>query len=82
VTFPNPATVQAMVRYNLPASDRVTIRVHDALGNLVAVLANSVQQSEGIYEFRMDVSNLSQGLYMVQVATSNGTAAQKFSVTR
>lgn len=82
VTFPNPATIQATVRYNLPAADRVTLRVHDALGNVIAVLANSIQQSEGIYEFRMDLSNLAPGMYMVQVATANGVSAQKFSVVR
>lgn len=82
VTFPNPATVQATVRYNLPATDRVTVRVHDALGNIITVLANSVQQSEGIYEFTMNLNNLSAGMYMVQVVTSNGVASKKFSVVR
>ncbi len=82
VTFPNPATAFATVRYNLPSADNVTVRVHDALGNMIAVLAHGIQQSEGIYEFRMDLNNLAPGMYMVQVATSNGVSAQKFSVVR
>jgi Secretion system C-terminal sorting domain len=82
VTYPNPTTALATVRYNLPQAARVTISVVDAMGKVQGFVANNLEQSEGVYEFRIDASNFAPGTYIVQVATQNGTASQKLNVVR
>jgi hypothetical protein len=82
VTFPNPATTQVTVRYNLPSATVVNAQLVDMMGNVVLSVLQNESQQEGIYEFRVNTSNLATGTYMVKVTTSNGASVQKFSVVR
>jgi hypothetical protein len=82
VTFPNPATTQVTVRYNLPSATVVNAQLVDMMGNVVLSVLQNESQQEGIYEFRVITSNLATGTYMVKVTTSSGASVQKFSVVR
>jgi len=70
------------VRYNLPTSSLVTVKIIDALGSLASVVASGVQQEAGIHEFRIETRNLPSGAYLVQIITNEGMATERFSVVK
>jgi hypothetical protein len=82
VTFPNPTSEIATVRYNLPKTSLVTVKIIDALGSLSSVIASGVQQESGIHEFRIETQNLPSGAYLVQIITNEGVATERFSVVK
>lgn len=69
--YPNPFNSSSTIRFSLPKSDMVTIKVFDALGREVTTLLSKTLQS-GVYSivFEADRYNLSSSVYYYQVATS------------
>ncbi|MEO6695085.1 MAG: T9SS type A sorting domain-containing protein [Ignavibacteria bacterium] len=73
--FPNPFNPTTKIRYELPLSSAVTIKVYDVLGNEIRSFTN-LQQNAGIYEFEFEGSSLSSGIYFYRLST------EKFSETK
>jgi hypothetical protein len=70
---PNPFSAAATIRYSLPQSTHVTLRVFDAVGAEVAVLADEAQDA-GWHEIRWNAPQLAAGVYYVTLhagATTN-----------
>jgi hypothetical protein len=82
IVSPQPATDYAKVRYYLPEYNNVTIKFFDAVGSLVSTFAESLGQSEGYYEFKINTSGLQSGIYFVQISIQNGTITNKVIVIR
>jgi hypothetical protein len=82
VAFPIPANDGVTVRYNLAATSPVTVRVTNVFGGTVIAVANDLQQNAGVYEFRVNTSDLAPGSYFVNVMTTQGTATQKITIVR
>jgi hypothetical protein len=68
--FPNPATGSATLRLQQAPAGLVTVRVLNALGQLVQ--AYSRQPQAGTLELDLEVSQLPAGVYAVQVSTAAG----------
>lgn len=79
--FPNPFSTSTIVKYNLPGSGFVTVRVFDMVGNVVKTLFNG-HQNVGDQELSWNGkdemgANLSSGSYIYELKyspTSNGIA--------
>lgn len=69
--FPNPASETLQVTYVQNSNSDVCIRIFDATGRLVKTELNN-NQSQGTYVHNFDVSDLSSGIYCVQVQNSEG----------
>ncbi|MGB0861274.1 MAG: LamG-like jellyroll fold domain-containing protein, partial [Saprospiraceae bacterium] len=67
--YPNPATIQTTLEYNLPSDARVTIELYDAVGRRVTVLTNA-NQTKGVYSLLIDTQELNSGLYKVRTIIS------------
>jgi hypothetical protein len=80
--YPNPAVNEALVRYNLPKSAQVTVAIYNAVGVQVATVLSNQFQTQGIYDFRFNVSNLAAGVYFVRVNAGDATAVQQLHVIR
>ena len=79
---PNPTSDVAKIIYQIPNDETVSIRIFNSVGNLVQNIADNVLQSQGFYEFSINTTNLSTGMYFIQVVTNDGSATQKISVVR
>ncbi|MEN9796214.1 MAG: hypothetical protein RLZZ150_1191, partial [Bacteroidota bacterium] len=71
--FPNPSSDACSIRYELASDDVVTIRVADATGSLASTLLANQTQSGGVYEFRLNTSSLTSGMYYVTITGRTGT---------
>jgi hypothetical protein len=82
-TYPNPARERATVRFSVPSGhqdDDVHLRLYDVLGRQVrTVAAGSVT---GRHEKQLDVSDLSSGIYVLQLNVGERTRTQRMTVVR
>lgn len=78
--FPNPATEQTNVVFNLDNDANVTINIYDALGRTVS--SNSHAMTSGTQHVTIPVSGFASGVYNVVIGTENGTVSERFTVVR
>ena len=79
--YPNPFNPSTTIKYQIPKSDFVSLKVYDILGNEVESLLNETM-SAGSYEVKFDGSNLSSGIYFYQLKANNYTATKKFMLLK
>lgn len=66
--YPNPFNPVTKIKFALPKSGIVTIKVFDLLGRLVEVVVNNYLEA-GYYETDFDGSALSSGIYFYRLET-------------
>ena len=77
-SFPNPFAVSSTIQYELPSDSRVSIKVYDKLGRVLAVLVDDYKKA-GAHTVTFKADNLSKGvLYYRMIAT---TKSQQFELT-
>jgi hypothetical protein len=75
--YPNPFNPSTKIKYAIPLAQRVSLRVYDVLGNVVAVLADGERQA-GIYEAEFNAQNLPGGIYFYKLKTDEFESTKKF----
>lgn len=75
--YPNPFNPSTVISYQLAENSTVTLEVYDMLGREVATLVNNERMTSGSHEVTFDAGNLSSGLYMYRLSTSNGQQITK-----
>ena len=74
--YPNPFNPSTAIKYQIPNSSFVSLKVYDILGNEVETLVNEIKTA-GSYEVKFNGSNLSSGIYFYQLKTNNYIATKK-----
>lgn len=74
--YPNPFNPATTIRYSIPENSFVTLKVYNALGKEVAVLANDYK-SAGYYQATFNASELSSGIYFYTLNTGKFTETRK-----
>ncbi len=80
--YPNPFSKGAAgnsttnIKYSIPRSEFVTLKVYNSLGQQVAVLKNRFQRA-GIYRVHFDASKLASGVYIYTLRAGNFSASKK-----
>ncbi len=64
--YPNPFNPSTKIKFNIPESGLVTLKVYDVLGNEIASLINE-EKPAGKYEVEFNASNLPSGIYFYQI---------------
>ena len=75
--YPNPFNPNTKIRYSVPQSSKVVIKVFDILGKEITTLTNE-QKITGTYELTWNASNLPSGVYFyrLNVYPTNGWAGE------
>jgi len=60
--YPNPFNATTMISYNLSKSERIQLKIFNALGQMVESLLDE-EQSPGFYKYNWDASNRNSGVY-------------------
>ncbi len=77
--YPNPFNSETTIKYNVPNSSLVTVKVYDMHGNEIKTLENELK-SAGDYEIPFNRSDLASGTYFYQVKVGNKIGAKKMVV--
>jgi len=79
--FPNPFNPSTTIRFIVPASGFMTLKVYDLLGKEVATLVNGMQTAGG-YEVKFEASRLSSGIYFYQLRSQNFVQTKKMMLVK
>jgi hypothetical protein len=79
--YPNPFNPTTTIRYNLPASGFVSLKVYDVLGREVSSLVNE-RQTAGSYESRFNAANLPSGMYFYRLQSGTFTETRKMLLVK
>jgi hypothetical protein len=74
--FPNPFNPVTTIKYSLPKTGYVTLRVFNTIGEEVAILANGIIEA-GIYKVVLDASGFNSGVYFYRIEAGNISQVRK-----
>jgi hypothetical protein len=79
--YPNPFNPSTNIRFQLPQSGLVELKVYDVLGREVATLVNEVRQP-GTHDVMLDASKLASGIYFYRLQSGPFVQTRKLSIIR
>lgn len=74
--YPNPFNPTTNIKFALPKSGNVSIKVYDILGNLVYTIYDGYKAA-GEYSAKFDGSNLSSGIYFYKISSGGFNDVKK-----
>ena len=79
--FPNPFNPSTNIRYDIPKTAKVTLKIYDILGREVQTLVNTVQ-APGQYTLKFNAQGLASGIYFYQLKAGDYTAIKKLMLLK
>ncbi len=79
--YPNPFNPVTVIRYEVPSSGAVTLKVFDVLGKEVTTLVNEVKNA-GSYSAQFNAANLPSGVYFYVLHTGASTRTMKMMLLK
>jgi hypothetical protein len=79
--YPNPFNPSTVIRYTLPVSGNISLKLFDVLGKEVAVLVNE-HKAAGVYELEFNGAGLASGIYYYQITAGNYFATKKIALIK
>ena len=81
--YPNPFNPSTVIRYSLPKSGNISLKMYDMLGKEVATFLNQYQNS-GTYEFTLftDKLQLSSGIYFYTLKAGDFISTKKMLLVK
>ena len=74
--YPNPASKAILIKYNESDNSTISLNIYNVIGKLV--YSKSVTENEQ----RIDLENLSDGIYTVECISKNGREVQKLIIRK
>jgi hypothetical protein len=74
--YPNPFNPSTAIRYAIPSDGKVRLVVYNLIGQEVRTLIDQ-NQSAGYHEVLFDAGNLSSGIYIYKIQSSNFVSTKK-----
>ncbi|MCW8824267.1 MAG: T9SS type A sorting domain-containing protein [Ignavibacteriaceae bacterium] len=79
--YPNPFNPSTTIRYAVPKTSQVSIKIYDLTGQEVASLVNEVKEV-GTYEVKFDARNLASGVYLYKMIAGDFSSIKKLNVLK
>jgi hypothetical protein len=76
--FPNPFNPSTKIKYSIPQTSNVVVKVFDILGNEIETLVNEEKQT-GTYEITWYAENLPSGVYFYRIQTGDPSTSSGHS---
>lgn len=74
--YPNPFNPVTRIKFSIPERTAAVLKLYDITGKIIAELLNS-NLDAGFYEFDLDGSNFSTGVYFYTLSTDNFVETKK-----
>jgi hypothetical protein len=75
-SYPNPFNPSTTIKYSIPNSDKVNLKVYDILGREVATLVNEYKIA-GTYSVEFNASRFASGVYFYLIQSGNFIETRK-----
>jgi hypothetical protein len=75
--YPNPFNPSTRIRFALPTSGTVSLKVYDILGHEAAVIVNNMQLNSGTFTYDFNGENLATGIYFYSLYVDNNKVDTK-----
>lgn len=79
--YPNPFNPVTRIKYHIPSTSQVSIKIYDVIGREVAVLIDEVK-APGIYQISFNGENLASGIYFYQMKAGDFVEVKKMSILK
>jgi len=79
--YPNPFNPSTTIKYAVPKTSQVSIKVYDMTGQEVASLVNEIKEV-GTYELKFDGRNLASGIYIYRMIADNFISVRKLNLLK
>ncbi|HET6273632.1 MAG TPA: YHYH protein [Bacteroidota bacterium] len=79
--YPNPFNPTTIIKYQLPKSSYVTLKVFDLLGREISVLVDGLKEA-GLHEVSLDASQLASGAYFYRLQAGSFIETRKLVLLR
>ena len=79
--FPNPFNPSTTIRFSVPSSEFVSLRIYNSIGEKVAELVNQVLPA-GIYNVNWNAENVSSGVYFYKIEAGSFINTKKMILLR
>ena len=79
--YPNPFNPSTTIRYAIPQSSQVSLKVYDVLGREVATLVNA-RQPAGVYVANFDATALPSGMYFYRLQAGSFSETRKMMLIK
>lgn len=79
--YPNPFNPSTTIRYSVPQTSIVNIKVYNLIGQEITELINEAKTA-GKYEINFDAHGLSSGIYLVKMQTGDFTSTIKMTLLK
>jgi len=79
--YPNPFNPSTTIKYAVPKTSLVNIKVYDLTGQEVATLVNEMKET-GTYEMKFDARNLASGVYIYRMIAGDFSSVKKMNVLK
>ena len=79
--YPNPFNPATTIRYELPVTTMVSLKIFDVLGREVTTLMDGRQEA-GKYAVTWDAAGLSSAVYFYRMSTEQGTLVRKMMLLK
>ncbi len=80
--YPNPFNPTTNIRFSLPTSQVVTLKIYDVTGREVATLINGERRAAGVYQLTYDASNLASGTYLYRLQAGSFVETKKMTLVK
>ena len=74
--YPNPFNPTTKIRYQVPTTGLVSLRIYNVLGEVVATLVNE-EKPVGYFEVELNAANLSSGVYFYRLQAGSFVETKK-----
>jgi Secretion system C-terminal sorting domain len=79
--YPNPFNPSTKIKFVIPKSSLVNLKVYDVLGNEIATLVNE-EKPAGNYKVTFDASSLPSGVYFYKIKAGKFEGTKKLVLLR
>lgn len=78
--YPNPATNDFTVLFEASSNETASLKLYDITGKILRI--ENINQLEGNNKINLDVTNITNGIYIVELRNSEGVQTQRLIINK
>lgn len=80
VLYPNPATSNTSISFNIVEKNKVSVMVYDVLGNVVSEISQTNDFEKGNHTISLNTSDLAGGIYYISLQVNGSKETKKLII--